>query len=183
MQILSWHNALAMVQVCNCCISWNAFYYVPEPGLFLGVQKPDMQQHYFVNWLWCCDLLVYRLSSADFDAPPIPNSAWRTLLGGSLDDLFQMPSSSVEMQCPTLHGMDKHMIQVFPFQMMSSVMFYMTSIKLAFTSTLFLSRILQTALTWILICAWSLSNPAFSLTLVPKYQQSWDLQTVDCWHL
>jgi len=89
----------------------------------------------------------------------------------------------VNMQCPMLHGMDKHMIQVFPFQMMSSVMFYMTSMKLAFTLTLFLSRILQTALTWILICAWSLSNPAFPPILVPKYQQSWDLQTVDCRHL
>jgi len=89
----------------------------------------------------------------------------------------------VNMQCPTLHGVDKHMIQVFPFQMMSSVMFYMTSMKLAFTLTLFLLRILQTALTWILICAWSLSDPAFPPTLVPKYQQSWDLQTVDCRHL
>jgi len=92
-----------MVQVCNCCILWNAFYYVLEPGLFLSVQKPDTQQCYFVNWLRCRNLLVYRLSSADFDAPPIPNSAWRTLLGGSLDDLFQMPSSSVETLTKAAH--------------------------------------------------------------------------------
>lgn len=56
-----------------------------------------MQHVYFVNWLQCRDLLVYRLSSTDFDAPPMPNSTWRTLLGGSIDDLFQMPSSSAEV--------------------------------------------------------------------------------------
>ena len=81
-----------MVHVCKCCISWNAFYYVPEPGLFLAMQKPEMQDLYFINWLWCRDLLVYRLSSADFDAPPCPilhGAPFR--LGGSISHLVQMP--------------------------------------------------------------------------------------------
>jgi hypothetical protein len=55
-------------------------YVFPEPGMFLAASQGWRRDSYFTSWLKYRSALVYRLSSDDFDAKPMPNAVWRNLL-------------------------------------------------------------------------------------------------------
>jgi len=61
-------------------------YVFPEPGMFLACGSEWRRGTYFMTWLKCRTALIYRVSSDDFGAKPMPNTVWRNFL---MQDLMQ----------------------------------------------------------------------------------------------
>jgi hypothetical protein len=55
-------------------------YVFPEPASFLSIQSLDRQKGFFQTWLRYRHALIYCVSCGGFDAQPMPNTVWCTLL-------------------------------------------------------------------------------------------------------
>jgi hypothetical protein len=65
-------------------------YAFPEPAAFIALESDARQRSFFRTWLRLRALLIFRMSSEDFDeAKPMKAQAWRELLG--LDFLNNRP--------------------------------------------------------------------------------------------
>jgi hypothetical protein len=55
-------------------------YIFPEPAMFLRTKTVERQETYFKTWLKYRSALIYRVTSKDFMATPMPTSVWRDVL-------------------------------------------------------------------------------------------------------
>jgi len=61
-------------------IATDLGYTFPEPAMFVRTQTVERRDTYFRSWLKYRSALIYRVSSKDFTAMPMPGSIWRDLL-------------------------------------------------------------------------------------------------------
>jgi hypothetical protein len=54
-------------------------YIFPEPATFVSV-IPKRQEALFLGWLKYQNMMMYRVSSCDFDAQPMPQGLWHDFL-------------------------------------------------------------------------------------------------------
>jgi hypothetical protein len=83
--IQSWRRALEDFDPANGKFVYEANpsdvgYTFPEPAMFIRAKTPQRQEAYFRTWLKYRSAFVYRVSSKDFNAQPVPTSVWRDLL-------------------------------------------------------------------------------------------------------
>lgn len=113
--IPTWRTALESVDVNAAKFVYPEVYptdlgYVfPEPASFLSIQSSDRQKGFFQTWLRYRHALIYRVSSGGFDAQPMPNTVWRTLL--SHDFVAKGNAAKAGTKSQKTHEMTKDFLQ------------------------------------------------------------------------
>ena len=75
-------------------------YTFPEPAAFIALELDAHCHSFFRAWLKLQTLLIFRMSSEDFDeAKPMKAQAWRELLG--FDFLSNRPSDLLPISSPS----------------------------------------------------------------------------------
>jgi hypothetical protein len=101
--IPSWSLALLNVQQdptrfkLNTSNETDTGYAFPEPAAFIALESDARRRSFFRTWLRLRALLIFRMSSEDFDeAKPMKAQAWRELLGLNFlnNRLPDLPSTS-----------------------------------------------------------------------------------------
>lgn len=86
-------------------------YYLPDPGLFVGVDTPARQALFFYNWLKHRPALIFRLTSTSSAAAPLSNHLWRQMLGLSVEPNLAVDSlqgSSSTSSTPSTKSVKYH---------------------------------------------------------------------------
>ena len=83
--IASWKNALEEHDSATAHFVYepdpnDVGYTFPEPAMFVRAQSSLRRDMYFEAWLKYRSAFVYRVSSNNFEARPIPTSVWRDVL-------------------------------------------------------------------------------------------------------
>ena len=84
--IPSWHRAMdsfdvTTAQFINANINPTDLGYIfPEPAMFLRAQTVERRDTYFMTWLKYRSALIYRVTSKNSTAAPMPTSVWRDAL-------------------------------------------------------------------------------------------------------
>lgn len=84
--IESWKGALESFNIADARfvyakpIATDLGYVFPEPAMFVRTQTVERRETYFRTWLKYRTALIYRVSSKDFAATPMPGTIWRDLL-------------------------------------------------------------------------------------------------------
>ena len=78
-------------------------YAFPEPAGFIALESDARRRSFFRTWLRLRDLLIFRMSSEDFDeAKPMKAQAWRELLG--FDFLDKKPAPGLPSTSSSASG-------------------------------------------------------------------------------
>lgn len=112
--IPAWHRAAQHfnaqhAKFVNELIPTDLGYIFPEPAAFVSV-TPQRQEAFFQGWLKYRQMMLYRVSSHDFTAQPMPQGLWRDFL--TLEYVTKLKSVNERSNLPnggdSLHGSCKN---------------------------------------------------------------------------
>lgn len=110
--IPSWRRACEEIDVKNASFVYQNVhptdlgYIFPEPAMFVRAQSSERREVYFLTWLKYRMAFLYRVSSRDSTATPMPTAVWRDVLSyeSSYDKMGEKANQKKDTKSSQLHA-------------------------------------------------------------------------------